>query len=432
MNAAMDARKYGKDLYGDAPEEATEAAQRAVAAESSAETGVAISSTAKEREAGAVDGVFGPADVVACSACAAGVYQTSPGFKHMYPRAADGRYKCPHCDTDFASSSGVSRHTEKSCPTLFPLKAKRNPTVNRVRSGKQRGIIITDADDSAHQITCESMAIAMKTLSTSSYKQFYHCIREGVPFRNKWYIAYAEDIYGDNGSRKSRFAKTADGKYECPHCKVGFACEENVGTHIREKQCPGEKPPAKKRKRRGFTASDAAAASAAAAGTEGSMDSETAGARSVLTDSKELEGLDPEQQRSTKEGAQKWQFDNPLKQRRSGRLALVCKVTGCNFFAQHLRPPMSAARKNMCSQHAVAWLDKDGGGSNGRTLAGRSTHDQSAETTIAAPGKTAKVEVVPAAVDGKGKKQAAEVAKVADAPKGNPKFPPWITHVKKF
>ena len=65
----MDARKYGKDLYGDAPEEATEAAQRAVAAESSAETGVAISSTAKEREAGAVDGVFGPADVVACSAC---------------------------------------------------------------------------------------------------------------------------------------------------------------------------------------------------------------------------------------------------------------------------------------------------------------------------------------------------------------------------
>ena len=184
-----------------------------------------------------------------------GVYQTSPGFKHMYPRAADGRYKCPHCDTDFASSSGVSRHTEKSCPTLFPVNAKRTP-VNRVRSG-QRRMIITDADDSDHQITCESMAIAMKRLSTTSYKQFYKCIREGVPLRNQWYIAYADDIYGDNGSRKSRFAKTADGKFECPHCKVGFAGEENVGTHIREKQCPGKKPPAKKRKRRGSTASDA-------------------------------------------------------------------------------------------------------------------------------------------------------------------------------
>lgn len=182
--------------------------------------------------------------------------QPSPGFKHMYPRAADGRYKCLHCDTDFASSSGVSRHTEKSCPTLFPVKAKRTPG-NRVRSSGQRRMIITDADDSDHQIICESMAIAMKTLSTTSYKQIYKCIREGVALRNQWYIAYADDIYGDNGSRKSRFAKTADGKYECPHCKGGFACEENVGTHIREKRCPGEKPPAKKRKRRGSTASDA-------------------------------------------------------------------------------------------------------------------------------------------------------------------------------
>ena len=35
-----------------------------------------------------------------------------------------GRYECPHCDSDFTTSYNVKTHLEKSCTTLFPDKKK--------------------------------------------------------------------------------------------------------------------------------------------------------------------------------------------------------------------------------------------------------------------------------------------------------------------
>ena len=47
----------------------------------------------------------------------------APPKESEYTRNARGRYNCPHCDVDFASSGNVTQHLKKErCTVLFPEK----------------------------------------------------------------------------------------------------------------------------------------------------------------------------------------------------------------------------------------------------------------------------------------------------------------------
>ena len=79
------------------------------------------------------------------------------------------------------------------------------------RQRKRQEIVLTDAMDSNHVIICESIAVAMKHMATTSYKSFYKCLREGVVFQDKWYVTYTTD--GNEGSKRlKKVVADASGK----------------------------------------------------------------------------------------------------------------------------------------------------------------------------------------------------------------------------
>ena len=47
-----------------------------------------------------------------------------------YTRTAQGRYQCPHCDMDFTKNSGAAQHVLSRCTTLFPEKIKQPKKVD--------------------------------------------------------------------------------------------------------------------------------------------------------------------------------------------------------------------------------------------------------------------------------------------------------------
>lgn len=72
----------------------------------------------------------------------------------------------------------------------------------------RRAIILTDFDNRDHQITYQATHLAMNALAMTSSNDFYKCLREGVPYKNKSYVAYEDDKKVGNGKGISAAANS--------------------------------------------------------------------------------------------------------------------------------------------------------------------------------------------------------------------------------